>query len=182
MSTMLTFRTHGPFEIPLTGAPNGKYIEDFCPEFWKRHPDHKDDICLYIFAKRAAKGFQPIYVGMTIKSFGKEAFHSHKIASHYTPALMKKGKGTLVMFFVVPDPRPGPTPKKLIGEIETFMIQAAYAKNPDLSNKKDASGPEWCVEGILRGTRRRPNFTEAKFKKMMGLLRTVPQVTKRKKK
>src|ERR1035441_3965509 len=83
-----TFKIFGPFHIPLSGEYNHS-IEVGCPAFWKdseTKPLAKERGC-YLFAIRAAKGFRPIYVGKTKKSFEQECFTYHKIAQHYTPAL-----------------------------------------------------------------------------------------------
>jgi hypothetical protein len=166
---MLRFTVHGPFEVPITKGKNGRYIPNDCPEFWNVHPTCKAEAGVYVFAKRAAKGIKPIYVGKTVRTFAVEAFHSLKISKHYAPALADSLKGTFVMFFLVPERRPGKLNETMIGELEVFMIQTAFAKNPNLSNVKEANLPDWGVEGVIRGKPRRPNASESSFKGMMGL-------------
>jgi hypothetical protein len=122
-----------------------------------------------VFARRAAKGFQPIYIGKTTKSFEKEAFEPHKVATHYTPALMNKGKGTLVMFFVIPKAPCPSYPSKQIAELELYLIQTAARKNKKLSNILGAQGPQWTIDGILRSNRGRPTAVQKAFKSMIGL-------------
>jgi hypothetical protein len=44
----------------------------------------------------------------------------------------------------------GPTNEKHIAEIETFLIQAGIAKNPDLENIKGTQRPSWSIKGVIR--------------------------------
>lgn len=166
---MKIFNVYGPFDVPLEGAKKYKYIPIRCPDFWKKHPQHAKSKGCYIFGFRAAKGFRPVYVGKTKDNFGKEVFTSHKISQHYAPALADTVKGTPVIFFVIPSSGKGPTPKKMIGDMETFLIQIGVAKNPNLSNIQNRQEARWGIKGVLRGGKGKTSQGAQKFKKMMGI-------------
>lgn len=113
----------------------------------------------YLFAIRAAKGFRPIYVGKTKKSFEKECFTYHKVADHYQPALGNMGKDTPVLFLLTLGRGKGPINNRAIAQLEAFLIQNAVAKNPDLSNIQGTKQEEWGIKGVIRGGKARfPNL------------------------
>lgn len=165
-----TFRVRGPFKIPVKGKQH-PYIESGSPDFWEQ-PEAgrfaKGRGC-YLFAIRAAKGFRPIYVGRTKKSFEKECFTYHKIADHYQPALADTGKGTPVMFLITLEGGKGPINKRAIAQLETFLIQNAVAKNPYLSNVQGTKQEEWGIVGVIRGGKGKVSAATKLFRKAMGL-------------
>jgi hypothetical protein len=165
---MLMFDVHGPFKIPLR-RERGSYLPAKCPEFWKDHQEYRKMLGCYLFALRAGKGYRPIYVGKTVKSFEAECFADHKIARHYTPALARRGRGTPVMFFVVPERKRGKPNGKTIKELETFLIQVGATKNPELSNVKENSAAKWGICGIVRGGQGKPTHDAQVFKKAIGI-------------
>ena len=165
------FDVHGPFKVPITKGGNHGYIPINCPQFWTQDgmANYADKKGCYVFAIRAAKGYRPIYVGMTKATFQDECFTSHKIAQHYTPALADTGKGTPVMFLLVIDTKKGPANKKIIKNLETFLIQTGVAKNPELSNIQNRPEADWGIKGVLRGGKGNHNKdAETEFKKAMG--------------
>jgi hypothetical protein len=163
------FRIHGPFDIPLTQGKKHAYIQIDCPPFWGKHKTYAKGKGCYVFGFRAGKGFRPVYVGKTKRTFGKEAFTSHKIAQHYTPAMANTAKGTPVMFFVTAPGGKGAPPKSMIGDLERFLIQVGVAKNPDLSNIQNRQEARWGIKGVVRGGKGKTATNEKKFKKMMGV-------------
>lgn len=123
----------------------------------------------YIFGLRASRGFMVWYVGKATKSMKQECLTDHKL-KHYNQVLFDGDKGTPVLFFVAPDGKKKKVPKGEIDDMETFLIQSALFKNPNLSNvQKTKNLPYWSIKGVVRGGKGRPTDTEAKFKKMMGL-------------
>lgn len=164
------FRVFGPFKIPCSGK-YARYIEAGCPAFW-RDPIAsrltRERGC-YLFAIRAAKGFRPIYVGKTKASYEKECFTFHKIADHYTPALADTKKGTPVLFFVVLNKTKGPLNNKAISQVESFLIQNAVAKNPELSNVQGTKKQEWGIAGVIRGGKGKCPKPAKLFRQAMGL-------------
>lgn len=129
---------------------------------------HENDIGCYVFAKRSAKGFRPLYVGMTTNSFAHEVF-SPKNLQVYTNEIPKMRKGTPVVFLVVADTKRGRSPRALIHEVENFLIQSAIKRYPALRNKNGINEPEWEIDGIIPGTQGRPSGLATKFRIMMGL-------------
>ena len=165
-SNLVMFTVVGPFEVPLRHGSRCGYIETRCPDFWEKHPEYRAKRGCYVFAMRAAKGYRPVYVGKTKKTFEKEIFESHKVADHYTPALAKTGRGTPVMFFVIAPPKTG---KTTITNLEKFLIKIGVAKNPELSNIQNRQEAEWGIKGILLGGKGKKSKTAIQFSIMMGL-------------
>jgi hypothetical protein len=164
------FRIYGPFEIPVEGE-YGKYIEINCPAFWEKPETakfaHKRGC--YLFAIRAARGYRPIYIGKTARSFEQECFTSHKLSAHFQPALANAGKGTPVLFLVVLKQAEGPTNRKAIGRVESFLIQNALVKNHDLSNIQGKKEEKWGISGVIRGGKGKASKSVKAFKSALGL-------------
>lgn len=163
-----TFRVRGPFKIPCEGKSN-RYIEPGCPRFWTnpRAGRFAEERGCYLFAIRAGKGYRPVYVGKTKNSFEKECFAFHKTAAHYQRAL--DGKGTPVMFLLVLGRGKGPINKRAVGQVESFLIQIAVAKNRRLSNVKGTKQEEWEIMGVIRGGRGKVSEDARLFRKALGL-------------
>jgi hypothetical protein len=167
--SLLLFDVYGPYKIPIVRERNGSYIPARCPDFWDAHPTIATRFGCYVFAIRAGKGITPVYVGKTTRSFDGECFAIHKIACHYTPALARKGRGTPVMFFLVPRARRGKPNTRIIKDLETFLIQVASAKNPSLSNVKERQEARWGISGVLRGGKGKPGKPARAFKTSVGM-------------
>jgi hypothetical protein len=118
---------------------------------------------------RAGKGVRPIYVGKATKSFKHECFALHKIACHYGPALSNSGKGTPVLFLVALKRRKGKVSKRAIAKVESFLIQNAMKKNPDLSNIKGKKEEHWSIEGVIRSGKGKASAAATSFKRALGL-------------
>ena len=165
------FKVRGPFPVPLDPNVNGKWIRAGCPEFWA--DNHLERFAhnagCYVFAMRASKGIRPIYVGKATKSFKQECFAPHKIACHYGPALSNAGKGTAVMFLVVLERVKGKVSKKGIAKVESFLIQNAMKKNPNLSNIHGKKEEHWTIEGVIRGGKGKASDAARKFRGALGL-------------
>jgi hypothetical protein len=63
----------------------------------------------------------------------------------------------------------GPTNEKQIAEIEDFLIQAGFAKNPNLQNVKGIQQPLWSIKGVIRSGSGNRNKIAAQFIKLFGL-------------
>jgi hypothetical protein len=99
----------------------------------------------------------------------QECFTDHK-RWKYNDVLWEGHKGTPVMFFVALDGSRCKVPTQTIKDVEKFLIHAAAAKNPELTNVKNTKNlPNWGIKGIVRGGQGRPHDTSATFAKMMGL-------------
>jgi hypothetical protein len=168
-TSLLLFDAVGPFRVPIVKERNGCYIERGCPEFWGEHAATAAKKGCYVFAIRAGRGFKPIYVGKTVRSFEQECFADHKIASHYTPAIARIGRGTPVMFFVVPRTRRGKPNARVLGDLETFLIQVASTKNPALSNIQQRKEARWGISGVIRGGKGKPGKAARELRSAVGL-------------
>ena len=65
--------------------------------------------------------------------------------------IFKGRKGTPVLFFVAKPGSQKKIPKSQIDDIETFLIQSAYYKNPLLKNTQKTKVPAWMIKGLVRG-------------------------------
>lgn len=169
---MLTeLKVLGPFEIPCENGGAVKFIDNaqrkeflgmiYDDELWWKQG-------CYVFALRAGKGFSPWYVGKATKGMGQECMGPHQL-QHYNAVLSKGYKGTPAMFFVTRDGAKNKISMRICDEMESFLIQTAFYKNPDLRNVQKAKGPEWTIDGVVRGERGKPTNGELGFRKMMGL-------------
>jgi hypothetical protein len=163
----------GPIPIPFVKQHSGsaKHIGNKqMKQFWE-DADAKTVVkkqgC-YVFALQAAKGFCPWYVGKATKSMKQECLEHHKI-THYNTALFQGKKGTPVFFFIVPGENRNKVPKKSIDQMETFLIQSALTKNPQLLNVQKTNIPDWSIKGVIRGGQGKPKANARKFRTAMGL-------------
>src|SRR2546426_8425647 len=145
----------GAFDVPIDESARAITPQEG-PEFFEEHPHLAARRGVYVFAMRAGKGIMPWYVGKAARGFRGECFTLDK-ALKYTIAMNKQGKGTPVLFFVaLPLRKKGPTNTTVIAGVETFLIRAAKARNPDLLNKQGVKAENWGITGVLRGTRGKP--------------------------
>lgn len=169
-SSPTSFTVHGPFDIPYDSQRRGtsKHIgRNHALEFWAGPAVaafRKGRGC-YVFALASGPGFSPWYVGKTIKGFEAETFQDHKLA-YYNEVVYKGRKGKPVLFLLTVDEVGRSTPKAAINRLETFLIESAAFKNPDLVNK--AGVLPWGIKGVLRGGRGH-TLESRRFKAMMGL-------------
>jgi hypothetical protein len=168
-NALLIFDVHGPFPVPLQKERNGCFIERNCPAFWRQHQHYANKFGCYVFALKAGRGVKPIYVGKTANRFDRECFTSDKIAGHYTPALARKGKGTPVLFLLIPEMRKGKPNGKVIDDLETFLIQVGAAKNPELSNIQHKKEARWGIRGVIRYGKGKPSSGAQQFRRGMRI-------------
>jgi hypothetical protein len=161
----------GPFDIDYDrdSSGRGKFIKaKHVNAFWQHKRAaaiHAKSGC-YVFATRAAKGFKPWYAGKTDGPMKGECF---KQLNTYNDVLFSNKKGRPVMFFVVPQGNKNKMPKKSVDDLETYLIQAGYLRNPDIRNARKKKPPLWGIQGILRSPRGRPTKATDKFSTMMRL-------------
>jgi hypothetical protein len=149
---MIEFEIMGPFIAPVyrhevSGVR--KIDIDSLKNFWLE-TQTGERVGVYIFAKKASKGFLPLYIGKTGKAFSKESFSPRNINMlndfyHDLP------KGILVLFLVChPDNNKLPN-KVAIDQVETTLIQYGLKANAKLLNsKKTKSTDIWGINGVLR--------------------------------
>ena len=128
----------------------------------------KDRIGCYIFSLRTGRGCMPYYVGKTKRCFVDEAYAPHKISNHYQPILLRH-KGTPIMQFVVLKEQPGRSPSSVINDLERYLIQVAFAKNMNLSNKQGIPKTRWTIDGVLNAKPGKPKKEVLEFKATLGL-------------
>ena len=109
-----------------------------------------------------------MYVGKSTTGLGRECLADHKIKL-FNRHLMKGHKGLPVMFFVAPAGRVNKVPRDVCDEVETFLIQAAHAKNPNILNSRKKSVLYWSIHGITGDSRHAIAAEALAFKKMIGL-------------
>lgn len=164
------FSVHGPFKVPIEPNKRGKMVAMDLSAFWTLVGEIRGRKGVYLFGMRAGKGITPIYVGKTAKqTFEDEAFTPSKRANHYNPALLSYARCSPVMFFVVHPKTKGKTNAKLIDAIESFFIDVASNKNPNLSNERKKPDHRWRVRGVVRGRAGEASATTSAFKKAVGL-------------
>jgi hypothetical protein len=163
----------GPYSIPYDGNDKGtskQITKDNAKSFWEQKEVKKVSMkqgC-YIFALKVGRGFTPWYVGKATKNFKQEALHSTKL-NHYNEVIFKGNKGTPVIFLVAKSAHLITIPNKQIDEVETFLIQTAYYKNPKLKNKQKANDPSWNIAGVVRGGKGKTAVNARQFKLMLNL-------------
>lgn len=156
------------FEVPLESGRllNGKTC---CEMFFVGEAaKYRRKKGCYIFALRNGGGITPYYVGKTTKSFEDESFAPHKISHHYQPTVTRN-QGTPVMTFIAIESSRGRTPDSTIGAVEKYLIQAAYAKNPRLSNIQNLPKEWWVIDGVMNASRGQPTKIISEFRAMMGI-------------
>lgn len=166
----------GPFEIPFSLSDAGIKCIDAqqVKAFWAKaetSPFHLKQ-GVYVFARRAGKGFRPIYIGKSSKGFKGECFTAHKL-HHYAQALSNGDKGKPVMFFIAPAGKGRKVAVKSLAEIEELMIQFGVAKNPLLRNKVGTKVADWSIKGVVRGGQGAKSATAKAFNTMMGITKTI---------
>jgi hypothetical protein len=169
----LNFTVLGPFSLPYDSPGRGRSKRinlDHALEFWAlpELDQLRGRFGCYVFALGSGPGFTPWYVGKTTKSFEQEALHYHKLV-YYNEVVYRGRKGKPVMFFVPVDEVQGKVPKAEINSVETFLIQSAVFKNPDLKNKLKANLSRWGIKGVIRGGKGNKTTSAKRFKSMMGL-------------
>lgn len=171
MSTMLRVST--PFAVRCEKAIVGKarQITKKCVnDFWEQDgvDIYAEKQGCYIFAMKSSHGYLPWYVGKATKCFKQECFHHHKLLK-FNEVLFKGKSGTPVLFFVAPGGNKKKVRWETIEQMETFLIQSAYSRNPGLKNDTKKKGPEWGIKGVVRSGQGQPETTAKAFTKMMGL-------------
>lgn len=151
---MEAFIVHGPFPVAYEKRKGGRVL--VFDDFWEEDADAHNlaEQCgCYVFALRN-KSLVPLYVGKATKTFQQETFNNHN-KHKYQSGFSDYAKGTPVMFFVVHPKQKGPANGKQIAAIESFLISAAVAKNPDLQNIKGVKAPQWSIKGVVRSKGKR---------------------------
>lgn len=166
---MKFFEVHGPVEVPCYRGAAGRVVDrESLSDFWTHHRALAAKRGCYVFAIRAARGYTPIYVGKSTKTFKQECFTHHKL-EHYNRALADYLKGTPVLFFVAGTTGRGRANAKAIGEIERYLITLGEVANPNLSNVQNRSRERWGIRGVVRSGKGKRSKSAAAFRRLMDL-------------
>ena len=123
----------------------------------------------YVLALETVKHeLTPCYVGLTRRTFRDEVFNRSNVLK-YTASLASNKRHRLVMFLITPPDRKGKVSKSYIGELESFLIGAAQAQNPDLQNWKGVDRPKWLIRGVTDRTPGKATVAARKFRAAMGI-------------
>ena len=166
---MAKYFISGPHELPINQDHKVPEVDKaHLSNFWGEIGRASEGIGCYVFGFRAGKGYRPVYVGKTSSGFKYECFSEGKLHK-YDKALARNGKGTPVMFLVIQKTTAGRPNEKSIKELEKYLIESAYAKNPELLNVQHANkGKYFEIEGVLNYGKGKPSGAAAKFRVIMG--------------
>ncbi len=73
------------------------------------------------------------------------------------------------MFFVTHPSDKGPINGGVIKQIEQFLIDTAYAKNPKLTKVHNAPKYDWKIRGVVRPAQGEATAASAEFKRAVGI-------------
>lgn len=172
MQAKLQLEVSEAFEVGCERAKKGsakRIAQQDCKTFWNTEANHyaTKQGC-YVFGLRAGKGCTPWYVGKTKdQSFKKECF-GHFQLHKYNDVLFRHN-GTPVIYFVAGSGNKNVLPKRIINELEHFLIQQGRYANPNIRNTAHAKEPEWGIKGVIRSGKGKPDTQSKNFCKMMGL-------------
>ena len=140
----------GPIKLPVKRHKGGRIIDTVKLDvFWKAAKTAERSGC-YVFAVSAGKGgIAPWYVGKTTTDFRRECFTNDKM-TRYLNALAHYKAGTALLFFLVA-PNANTAPRK-IDELERFLIETAWAANPELLNQRGKKELTWAIPGVTKST------------------------------
>lgn len=136
---MESYRVFGPLKLCNEQGNLGRKLSKHCLRDLIKDCNSLDsDIAsskgCYIFGLRN-RTIKPWYVGKKAKG-GKSVISESmngRNKGQYNTVLQSK-KGTPVMFFVIPERRPGPPNQSEIKKVELMLISFAWDKNPHLLN------------------------------------------------
>ena len=155
---ILVFDVEGPREVPFHYGTRGRRLitSDDGAQFFADNEDIGERRGCYVFGLRSGGGITPWYVGKTLAYFDGECFQSHKLMK-YNEALFSAGKGTPVLLFVVYPPAKGPPNHWAVDELESYLIQSAFRRNPALLNKTKRGEQYWGIRGVTLTARGKPS-------------------------
>ncbi len=159
------FDVYGPYEIPL--GKNRSLPPEKREKFWTDHKDIAERKGCYVFAMQT-RGLTPYYVGMTVRSFEKEALNDRNVANFVMPTISER-KGTPVLLFLTAPEKKGPINRGHIRKLEKFLIRQSLLVNLDLKNSKSKKTSEWGIKGVFRGGQGSRSDSADSLRKCIGL-------------
>ncbi|MFV0607482.1 MAG: hypothetical protein ACK5NK_16765 [Niabella sp.] len=157
MPNILEFTCSKSLELPFLSIMNGKQTNnEALKKFVSQNKRTLNQCGCYIFYKKAGKGTIPIYVGKTSISFEKEIFTSDKlkkIEKYFSKSVHKK----IHIQFICYPKKQGKINNKKINELERYLIQESFKKNPEILNKHHASMSTWIIKDYHNPKQGRPS-------------------------
>lgn len=167
---MAEFIVKGPLPITRERKWNSRGITTKdVSQFWKLHKDLSTERGCYLFAIRAGKGYTPVYVGKATVRFKNEAIERNHKLPKYNAALKERKKGTPVLFLIALSKTKGPINKRAIDQVESFLIQSALMKNPNLQNDRKTKSIPWNIRGIVRSGRGKLSKPARELRRCMSI-------------
>lgn len=163
------FEVYGPFEVPL--EKGYRRVAKDLRTLWEQEGASEvgDRAGVYVLCIKTSRGEMPTYVGKTTKqSFKAEAFTPAKLYL-YDKALDDYKIGKPVIYFIAYPIVRGPINAKAIDELETYLINEASRRNPNLTNLRKVKKYNWGICGVLRTGPGKPSASATKFKGALGL-------------
>jgi hypothetical protein len=159
---MAEFFVNGPFDVPYTKGPKGdrRITKQNGIDFWKQHASLETAVGCYVFCL-GNKTLKPVYIGKTANAFCQRAFNADNLEK-FTDAVVHQ-KGTPKMFLIAMKNAPGKVNVKQIDEVETYLIQAGLAVNPDIANDKKTKVEQWRIQGVIRAKQGEATKASAKM-------------------
>jgi hypothetical protein len=146
---MRRFDVHGPFQVEYDEKTARYDVDETAPGVSQAYAEIKQKYGCYVFATRWGDNFRPWYVGKTTRTFAEEIFEPHKIGkldqiSDYLTNY------SLWVLLVAPRTGRGRKSWSATDEIETYLIHAAAAVNPDLLNLRKLPKKAWQIVGVTK--------------------------------
>ena len=170
------FNPFGPFEIKFENMPGGKRItKDHLQTFWTTMKPNKIGPTkgVYVFGMKVTRTLLPCYIGKTKNSFEKECFTIRNINIYNEEIIhYKRNYKPFIFFLVYQQEKKQKISDKVIRELETYLINLAVERNPDLANTRGIEDEDRFeivdIGGSGKG-RGAPTREGKFFKEMMGL-------------
>lgn len=145
------FIVGGPFDVPTRGAARRRSLDrPAAKELWNGEAaEWAADIGCYVFSLRRGRGYLPLYIGKTCRSFAAECFTDRNYRLLHEA--MDGEMGTLVMFLLAYEYTRGRVNEGVVGDLERYLVEAAIDRNPQLKNTVFTSKtPGFAIPGIHR--------------------------------
>src|SRR5437870_608456 len=135
----------------MRGEPGNRALDRrLCNQFWAREADGwgRERGC-YVFALRRGRGYRPLYVGKTTRSFDVECFGDRNYRVLHEA--MEGERGALVLFLLRYERRRGRFNGNVVADLEKFLVETALDKNPGLKNRVyTRRTPGFTIFGVHR--------------------------------
>lgn len=147
MSKVADFKVLKIEKLPLDETRK-MIADDKLGGFWGSHSPTAASVGCYVFAVSKRGGYvEPWYVGKATKSFKQEVFSTDKQLKF--AKMLNKDSGKAELYLLQLEKQKGPTNRKAIGELEDFLIEVGFKKNPKLLNKRGKPVLLFSIRGVL---------------------------------